>query len=257
MIPVEYVTGINTPEAWETALWRLWYKGINIPTEYDRLGDELSRDCTMIIEIEDPFAEPRIHKNFPGSIEELESYRAEVIDGLHDNWVVEGKISYTYHERLFAYGQFDYVIEKLVEAPYSRRAQTTTWRPELDLKEEYPPCLQRLWFRCYDDKKQDELILSTNSHWRSRDALKAWFMNVYAITDLIARVAIRLRESTGRKVRIGRYVDISDSFHVYGKDMSAFEAEIKKMQISGYEGRSWRSDDPTIGLMIDEARAKL
>ncbi|MCK7472406.1 MAG: hypothetical protein MZV49_00060 [Rhodopseudomonas palustris] len=37
-----------------------------IRTEYDKPGDPPSRDCTMLWTVEDPFAEPRIHRAFPG-----------------------------------------------------------------------------------------------------------------------------------------------------------------------------------------------
>lgn len=50
-------------------------------------------------------SEPRIHRAFPGGIVELEAYRQEVVEGIHDHWVnpAEGKWEYTYHERLTAY----------------------------------------------------------------------------------------------------------------------------------------------------------
>ena len=58
-----------------------------------------------MIHVTEPFAEPRIHRAFPGGLDDLEKYRAEVLYGVHDHWIdpAAGKWEYTYHERLFAY----------------------------------------------------------------------------------------------------------------------------------------------------------
>lgn len=282
-IPCLAVRGANLPEAWEKALLALWSDGIDVRTEYDRTDadgkfiDPPSRDATMVIEVVDPFAEPRIHKNFPGGPEELEVYRQEVVEGIHDHWVDPSdpdKWTYTYHGRLFAYAptenledpdarclntvnQIEYVINKAVGTTYSRRIQATTWMPTADPFTEDPPCLQRLWFRLLpaDD---GTLVLNLNSHWRSRDAYKAWFMNVFALTDLQRVVASSIADRLGKPVRVGRYVDISDSFHIYGSYFEEFKPELEKMKAnSDYTTRSWPSDHPAVVMMFDETRKKL
>ncbi|MEJ2249636.1 MAG: thymidylate synthase, partial [Candidatus Lokiarchaeota archaeon] len=68
--------------------------------------------------------------------------------------------------------QMKYIVEKLKEKPYSRRAQAITWRPLIDPFHEDPPCLQRIWMRV----KNGELIMQTT--WRSRDLFRAWEANV-------------------------------------------------------------------------------
>ncbi|MCD6407471.1 hypothetical protein J7L87_00265, partial [bacterium] len=122
----------------------LWEKGIEIKTEYDKKGEPPSKDATMIMVVKNPFSEPRIHLGFPGGMEDLEKYRQEVVEGVHDEWInpEEGKWTYTYHDRLFNYhlpqekkrsvNQIEYVIEKLLSAFYSRRAQAITWIPFYD-----------------------------------------------------------------------------------------------------------------------------
>jgi len=282
-IPCLHVGGENLPEAWEKALLELWAKGTDVRTEYDRRDakgafiDPPSRDATMIIEVRNPFAEPRIHKNFPGGPEELEVYRQEVVEGIHDHWVDPAdpdKWTYTYHERMFAYAptedledvcaaklravnQIEYVINKAVQSTYSRRIQATTWMPTADPFTEDPPCLQRLWFRLLPNEK-DELVLNLNSHWRSRDAYKAWFMNVFALTDLQRIIAGRIAEKLGRVVHVGRYVDISDSFHIYGSYFEEFRPELEKMKANpDYASRSWPSDHPAVEMMFEETRRKL
>ena len=282
-IPCLHVVGHTLPEAWEKALLLVWEKGADVRTEYDRkdargfLLDPPSRDATMTIEVVDPFAEPRIHKNFPGGPEELEVYRQEVVEGIHDHWVDPAdpdKWTYTYHERLFRYAptenledpcaprlgpvnQIEYVVNKAVQSTYSRRIQAITWMPTADPATDDPPCLQRLWFRLLPDD-DGRLVLNLNSHWRSRDAYKAWFMNVFALTDLQRIIAGRIAEKLGRPVRVGRYVDISDSFHIYGSYFTEFKPELEKMRSHpDYTTRSWSSDHPAVQMMFEETRRKL
>jgi thymidylate synthase len=281
-IPVIHVVGDNLPEAWEKAIVACWERGASVRTEYDRTDsdgsfiDPPSRDATVIVEVRAPFAEPRLHKNFPGGPEELEVYRQEVVDGIHDHWVDPAdpdKWTYTYHERIFAYkattdlddpaattlppvDQIAYAINKCAATHYSRRAQAITWIPNADPQTDDPPCLQRLWFRILMDG--DEPVLNLNTHWRSRDGYKAWFMNAFALTDLQRVVAERIGEQLGRPVRIGRYVDISDSFHIYGSYFTEFEPEFAKMKAEpDYATRAWPSDHPAVQMMVDETRRKL
>ncbi|MCK5161706.1 MAG: hypothetical protein KAQ99_09050, partial [Candidatus Aureabacteria bacterium] len=92
-IPCLFIKGNTLPEAWEKAIVEIWQKGVELRTEYDKKNnagefiDPPSKDATVMIEVTEPFAEPRIHKNFPGGPAELEIYRQEVIKGIHDHWV--------------------------------------------------------------------------------------------------------------------------------------------------------------------------
>lgn len=271
-IPVLSVQGENLPDAWERAVLAVWDHGIDIRTEYDKPGDPPSRDATVTIEVVDPFAEPRIHKNFPGGPQELEVYRQEVVNGIHDDWVDPSdpnKWTYTYHQRLFAYAvtddlenpdssmpfapvnQVELLLQKLTEAPHSRRCQAITWMPTADPKIYDPPCLQRLWARLIPVDGQN-WILNLNTHWRSRDLYKAWFMNVYALTDLQRILAEDLSKRMGATVRPGRYVDISDSLHIYGSYFKEMEAEIERMRRSSYRERVWDSTHPAFVAMTEE-----
>ena len=282
-IPVFTVEGANIPEAWEKALLAVWDGGASIRTEYDRKDsdgnyvDPPSRDATVIVVIEDPFAEPRVHKNMPAGPEELEVYRQEVVDGIHDHWVDPNdpdKWTYTYHGRLFAFSatenledpnapclkpvdQMAYVVDKLCTSDITRRAQAITWMPSADPPTEDPPCLQRMWFRLMRDSKGG-LVLNLNTHWRSRDGYKAWLMNVFALTDLMRVIAERIAGCKGEPVRVGRYVDISDSFHVYGSYFGEAEPEVAKMRGNpDVASRAWRSDHTALQMMFEEARRKL
>ena len=275
-IPTLTISARCLPEAWEKAVLAVWRQGADVKTEYDKPGDPPSKDATVVITVEDPFAEPRIHKNFPGGPEELEAYRQEVCLGIHDHWIdpAAGKWTYTYHERLFAYqptdnlrdptaarpfppvDQMDYIVRKCSETFHTRRAQAITWMPTADPDTHDPPCLQRLWFRILEDEK-GRPVLNMNSHWRSRDLYKAWYMNVYALTDLQRIIACRISENIGREVKVGRYVDITDSLHIYGSYFVEARAELEKMADGNFKSRSWPSDHPAFKMMTEEAQKKL
>jgi thymidylate synthase len=275
-IPVISITADCLPEAWEKAVLAVWEKGFDVKTQYDKSQDPPSKDATVMITVNDPFSEPRIHKNFPGGPEELESYRQEVVEGIHDHWInpVAGKWTYTYHERLFSYcpvedirdpaspkpfkkiDQIQYIIDYLSKAGHSRRAQAITWIPTADPPTDDPPCLQRIWCRLLANEAS-ELSLNMNTHWRSRDLYKAWFMNVYALTDLQKKIADGIAAKKGEPVKVGRYVDISDSLHIYGSYFDEVEPEIEKMRQSPFTERSWQSTHPAFEMMTNEAREKL
>lgn len=274
-VPTLAISASCLPEAWEKAVLAVWERGIDVKTQYDKDSDPPSRDATVMITVENPFAEPRIHKNFPGGPEELEAYRQEVVSGIHDHWIdpAAGKWTYTYHERLFAYSpvkelrdpsakktfkavdQISYIVDALSSCNHTRRAQAITWMPTADPATEDPPCLQRIWCRLIAEA--GGFALNMNTHWRSRDLYKAWFMNVYALTDLQKSIADRITAKIGRSVRVGRYVDICDSLHIYGSYFSEVEPEIAKMKSSPFTDRAWESGHPAFEMMTEEAREKL
>ena len=249
-IPVIKVEGRTLPEVWEKAVIAAWTDGLSIKTEYDKPHDPLSKDCTMIMVADEPMAEPRIHRAFPGGLEDLEVYRQEVVLGIHDHWIrpEEGKWTYTYHKRLFGYqtegeiiDQVDYMISKLSQTSYSRRAQAITWNPKTDPVTDDPPCLQRIWCRL-TEIDGERLSLNMNSHWRSRDGYKASFMNIFALTDLQAMIAREISKRIKKDVTVGRYVDISDSFHIYGSYSEEFKKFLKTVKERSFAEKTWSSE---------------
>ena len=232
-----YVQEEHLPLAWERAVIACWQQGDSFPTEYDRPGDPTSRDVSALIHVTRPFEEPRIHRAFPGGLDDLEKYRAEVLFGVHDHWIdpAAGKWEYTYHERLRAYdvpsvGRFDQIralAEKLKAVPYTRRAPAVTWQVWNDMTVDDPTCLQRLWFRISGGK------LHMNCHMRSNDAFKAAFMNIYAFTELQKAVA----DDVG--VQPGEYMHIVDSFHIYGSYFEEFEGFLQSVQARSAEERTF------------------
>jgi thymidylate synthase len=267
-IPVILVQEDTIPLAYEKAIREVWEKGISIRTEYDRPEDPPSKDATVMITVEQPFGQPRFHRSFADGLGGLAEYVMEVVHGAHDYWVkpmeeilkgAESKDThwtYTYHGRLFEYvmedrviNQINYLIEKLSQAGYSRRAQAITWNPKLDPPTEDPPCLQRVWGRLCEDG-EGGFIFNMNTHWRSRDLFKAWFENVIAITTLMRKIAEAVSDKIGKPVRLGRYVDISDSLHIYGSYFREIEGDpekgiksfFEKLESRSYEERTWNSN---------------
>jgi len=276
-IPVLRSQGKTLPEAWEKSVLMLWEHGVEVKTEYDKPGEPLSKDCTMIMEVSEPFTEPRIHLAFPGGIEDLEKYRQEVVSGVHDHWIKpeEGKWTYTYHARMSNYkvvndlssseiespfppvDQLEYIVEKLSKSYYSRRAQAVIWMPTADPATDDCPCLQRVWCRIIKNESEQP-VLNMNTHWRSRDAYKAAFMNIYAFTELQRELAQRIGERLGDDVKVGRYVDITDSYHIYGAYFEEFtERFLKNVQTRSFEERTWRTDDPRVQAALEYGKQLL
>lgn len=275
-IPVILVEGKTLPEVWEKSLTETWEKGVSVRTQYDRKNaagkfiDPPSRDSTIIMVVHEPFTEPRIHRALPTGLDELETYRQEVVLGIHDHYVGKGKKgwSYSYHDRLFHYcgklthfagevrhiNQIKKMIENLSKCFYTRRAEAITWDPEIDIHDDEPPCLQRIWCRILEDPKKG-LILNMNTNWRSRDAFKAAFMNMFALTDLMKFIAESISEKIGKTVSVGRYFDYCDSYHIYGSYFDQFKGFLETLQTKTFPLRTYTSEfaEP----FFEEARQKL
>jgi len=257
-IPVLQVEGSCLAEAWEKSLIRVYQHGCDIKTEYDKPDDPPSKDCTMIIVVHAPLSEPMIHKAFPGGLEDLQEYTLEVLDGIKDHCVRDPedpddtRWEYTYHQRLCNYvtpgvdrsfDQIELLAEKLSETPHSRRAQAITWKVWEDLSCYDPACLQSLWCRILPDG-DGEWTLNTNVRFRSNDAYKAAFMNMFALVHLQKRIAERISRLAGRRVKLGRYVHQADSYHIYGSYLEEFRNRfLKALQERTFEERTFRYQD--------------
>jgi len=114
--------------------------------------------------------------------------------------------------------QIEYIIQKLKNRPYSRRAQATTWRPLVDPFHIDPPCLQRIFMRI----KEGKLIMQTT--WRSRDLFRTWEANVNGM--------IRIQKYVGDQVGvdIGHYLDFSNSLHIYGNTITELKDMLYRMK---------------------------
>ncbi|MCX6983880.1 MAG: thymidylate synthase [Lentisphaerae bacterium] len=265
-IPVLTAKGKGIAEAWENSLVLLNKKGCDIKTMYDKPDDPPSKDATMMITIMNPLAEPMIHKDFPGGLEDLQEYVMEVVEGIKNHLVRDPndpndtRWEYTYNERLFKYrvpgtseiyDQIEIIAKKLAETPYSRRAQAITWKVWEDNVCYDPACLQSIW--CRLTQERNVFYLNTNVRFRSNDAYKAAFMNMFALVQLQKKIADRISELSGKKVKLGRYVHIVDSYHIYGSYFNEFkERFINGLSRRSFEERTYRYED--VKDIMDEAR---
>jgi len=264
-IPVLQVEADCIARAWEESLIALHQKGCDIQTQYDKPDDPPSKDATMIITITDPLSEPMIHKDFPGGPEDLQEYIMEVCEGIKDHLVrdpnnpADTRWEYTYHQRLFAYevptlkplDQIETVCRKLAETPYTRRAQAVTWKVWEDNECYDPACLQSLWCRIIE--VDGEPVLSMNVRFRSNDAYKAAFMNMFALVEMQRRMAARVSELSGKTVKVGRYCHLADSYHIYGAYFREFGGRfLGALDRRTFEQRTLRYAD--VREMMEEAR---
>ena len=247
-----FVTGNGIPLTWEAAVNKCDEYGVEIKTEYDTPDDPPSKDCTMMIEIMDPMQEPMIHRFMPAGPKELECYCMELCEGIKDHLVRPGLWPYTYHALLA--DQFQYIRDKLIEAPYTRRAQATTWIPNEHCKIDDPPCLQRIWCRM-EATGTGGFDLYVHTHWRSRDALKVAFRDIFGLVFMVdSLIRWPIQQALGVEIKFARYVDISDSFHIYGKDYSNLHKfRTQKGQTFNYEGEL----DEIMAGYRDEIRAEV
>ncbi|MBM4161943.1 MAG: hypothetical protein FJ217_12710 [Ignavibacteria bacterium] len=281
-IPVLTVSARTLAQAYEKALVELYRSGVRFKTQYDKPEDPLSMDATMDITILEPYADPMIHKAFPGGIEDLKEYTMELF-GAKDHWVKnmndpkDTRWEYTYHGRLSAYGvwrelvggksqqagffninQIDIVIDKLAKQPYTRQAQMITWMPYVDNTCYDPPCLQSLWYRIIED---DDGVwwLNCNVRFRSNDAWGASFMNMFGFIQFNKEIiAAGIAGKSGKKVELGRMNWHADSYHIYGKDLEgARRLLFDRVDSQGFEERIFNFHDEFIQEMYNGAEATI
>jgi thymidylate synthase len=268
-IPVLVAEGQNIAQAWESSLVTLYKCGCEISTQYDRTGDPPSKDATMVITVTDPLAEPMIHRDMPGGFEDLQEYVMEVCDGIKDHWVRDAsdasdtRWEYTYHQRLFGYSipgieqpvdQIERMSRQLAATGYTRRAQAVTWKVWEDGDCYDPACLQSIW--CRVTRQESVPLLNMNVRFRSNDAYKAAFMNMFALVQLQLRIAARVSELTGQAVQLGRYCHLADSYHIYGSNIDEFRSRfLGAMENRSFEERTMRYAD--VKDIMEEARPRI
>jgi thymidylate synthase len=246
-IPIITIEQINIAEAWEESVAYIFLYGCNVPTQYDKPNSPVSLDSTISICITDPLSEPMIHRSFPAGLKGLQKYTMDLLYGLNDEIAIKAG-TYTYHNRLTSYDgnticknehidQIESICQILTTTPYSRRAQAITWIPFKDLNTSEPPCLQSIWCRIINK------TLNMNVRFRSQDAFKAAFMNIYALVRLQEYIAKRVSFLSGAEIKVGRYFHVADSYHIYGDDIEAVKNFIHICNTRKLEARTWNYCD--------------
>jgi thymidylate synthase len=277
-IPVLTVTGTGLAETWEKSMTHLYNQGCEIATQYDKPSDSLSKDCSMLMVVEEPLSEPMIHRCFPDSKKGLVKYANSLITGINDD---KFKDTYTYYRRFFKYDvfsgnfdimseqseilvidQIDLICKQVAEVPHTRRAQAITWKVWEDATDEHAPCLQSIWCRMTPDYDPSGVIfsdgkgnvkssiddpswcLSMNIRIRSNDAYRAGFMNMYALIRLQEYIAKQISQIRSEPVVLGRYCHWADSYHIYGSTMKDFEDRfLKSLKTRSFKERTWDSSE--------------
>lgn len=231
------VMGITLPEAYHFALLRL-----NSHGRYSDCADWNTRqkELSMTMIVRAPLAEPMISRCVPCSPYELEQYRLEMLDGILDFEILNGKWPYTYHHRMTHYGAYStssysspryfafgedqilFVEQELKRNPSSRRAIIDIRDNEEDMHSLDPACLQHIQFMIRDGKLDMKVL------FRSNDAVKATFMNAFALIMLQERVC-NLLKYDGLDISMGTYTHRANSFHCYERDFELLDAYCKRI----------------------------
>lgn len=171
------------------------------------------------IRVSKPLSSPRMSKLLVCDPASLQQYLMEMEDGIMDFECAVGNWPYTYHARMI--GQLIKAVRLLKNDPYSRRAAITIRRPD-DLDMDDPPCLQLIQFLVNNGK------LDCFVTFRSNDALKAFFMNAFALIDIQRIVA----EVLG--LPVGKYVHTANSFHAYESDWPRLKEFYRRIREDSY-----------------------
>lgn len=202
-----YVIGNSLAEVYHDSLVLLKENGkiVNCP-DYNTTQLE----CRMSFSIsENAMTEPMISKLFPAGPKELRQYELEITEGILDFEVEKGKWHYTYHQRIA--DQLNFIIDELTRNPYSRRAVIDVRDKESDMGSDNPACLQHIQYFIRDN------CLDCCVLFRSNDAVKATFMNAFALIKLQKKIADKLG------VHVGSYKHTANSFHCYERDFKTLD----------------------------------
>lgn len=244
--------GRTLPEAYSTALYLLFTGGETSEAEWQDRNTEM-KECSMTMVVEHPLKEPMISKFFIGGAADLERYRQEMLDGVLDFMVGHGW-DYTYHDRMVRFpakegykDQIRAVVDELRRCPYSRRAVISI-RTADDIGSSDPACLQHIQYFIRGGK------LTCHVLFRSNDAVKATFMNAFALILLQKRIADELG------VEVGEYVHTANSFHCYKQDYGLLGGYVNRRDDYSYEYEGFYKDmmdeaKPYIAEMVEKLRA--
>lgn len=240
------VSGYTLPDAYHKAIEALYHHGelSNCP-DYN----QMQKECSMTIVVENPMAEPMISKLFIGGHADLEQYRQEMLDGILDFRIGKGW-DYTYHNRIAE--QLPFIYEELRRNPDSRRAviDIRDWKADTRHGNTSPACLQHMQFFIRQGRLHAKVLM------RSNDAPEATFMNMFAFIMLQKRIADELQ------VSMGSYTHRANSFHCYEKDFALLESYMRGIdngedityEYEGFYRELMEESQPGIAEKIEELK---
>ncbi len=262
-IPVISVEADNLAEATHKSIIACHDFGARIETPKQQKEMTLGYDANILIEVKNPDSDPKIY--FPGIYDDgrgIMQYILEVTHGIHNHWKKNAEHpewwGYTYNERFI--DQLPFVFERIKADWESKKGrwgdkkgaisgrdyQFAIWRAGEDIIIEQPdaPCFQLGNLRFLLDN-QGDLVMSYQTNWRSRDLLKAWNENNIAQIELMKLFRDKISNMLDVPIKLGSYIDHSDSLHLYGLyvDRDNLESQINMMKESGYEINSLGLED--------------
>jgi thymidylate synthase len=153
-------------------------------------------------------------------------------------------VDYTYGERFFNHrsgkNQIDYIIKKLSQAPYSRRALAVSWDHSKDQNIESPPCIIGVQGIITENFYNHTVVI------RSNDMFKAWPVNFVAQIELAEYILNEINTKARTDFKLGNITSISVSAHIYQTD---FERASKILEKYAYKIREF-IDDPKGNFLI-------
>ncbi len=220
------VEGKKMPETWLKLIDVIMKFGEEKPTEYGMKQREILGLATIIDEPD----EAKLPGWFPFSESEIENYYAKFFNAEKPQGV-----AYTYGERLMGSpDQVKAAMERLKRNVHTRRAIAVTWRQEIDMPSQSPPCLTEVIWSVKNGR------LHQTSIFRSQDMFGAWPLNIIALWKLQKRVA----EGTG--IPAGRLINISISAHIYENRWKDAETLLEQ----NYRGKRMLLEEDPRGFFI-------
>lgn len=243
--------GKTLPEAYHGSLLLLQEAPITPCPDWNTNQKELS----MTFVVDHPLQDNMISKLAFCDPASLEQYCQEMLDGILDFEIEEGKWKYTYHNRMVAYpvrignktdfvNQLNFIIDELQRNPYSRRAVVDIRDNNEDMYSDDPACLQHMQFFIRDNQLHMKVL------FRSNDACKAAFMNAFALIMLEKRIADTLG------IEVGTYAHRANSYHCYERDFGMLDGYCKRIHNEDPDDLSYSYWDDWKFLM-DDAKSEI
>lgn len=271
-LPVLHVSGKGIAKAWEDSVVELDTKGLWYHRQGDKDKGRVQLDANMKIVIESPLSEPFYHKQMTCQPSDLFAYQMEML-GAKNSWIdPTGKSErwpYGYNERLSAHpgakrnvNQLEKMINQLSSAHHKRNINAVTWVPERDFELDDPPCLQRVQFIAVPDEISGDgsLVLNMDYDFRSRNVMIAAPMNMLGLATLQAYIAKEVKKKSGKKIKLGRVTDDSNSYHVTANNVGLLKKFKERLKVSLERGETIEDrcyDQATTLEMMEEEKPKV
>ena len=202
-VPMITITGSTVPAAWESTNVQVWSYGM---TEMLTGLGKPTKESSVLILIENPGEDPRIHKHFKDNISDL------VVD------LVE------FFSPIFT-TTCETSLKLLVEKPNTKVVYVNT---ELC---HWSSRLKSMWLRLTDT------MLSMNTHWTYQDGFIHAFNDLYVTTYLHRLLALKLSEQLDREITLGRYIAFVDSYYIPGDSFTEIANFLNWIKITKFNDR--------------------